>query len=122
MKAPIRHSVLPLILSATLATVTGCATHGKPPPDITLDEPVAAHALPEPPRPIEVVEIPKPLPLPGQLKPLGNTPEDKPIAEPPDEKASVARANAEARVATSFLKDLAPLPGRGVSAGLRLRF
>lgn len=31
-------------------------------------------------------------------------------------------ANAEARVATSFLKDLAPLPGRGVSAGLRLRF
>jgi iron complex outermembrane receptor protein len=31
-------------------------------------------------------------------------------------------ANAEARVATSFLKDLAPLPGRGVSAGMRLRF
>jgi len=30
--------------------------------------------------------------------------------------------NAEARVATSFLKDLAPLPGRGVSGGVRLKF
>ena len=101
MKAPIRNSVLPLILSATLATLTGCATHGKPPPDITLDDPIAAHALPEPPKPIEVVEVPKPLPLPGQLKPLGNTPEDKPVAEPPDGKADVARANDEARVPPS---------------------
>jgi len=101
MKTPIRHSLLPLILSATLATLTGCATHGKPPPDITLDDPIAAHALPEPPKPIEVVEVPKPLPLPGQLKPLGNTPEDKPVAEPPDGKADVARANDEARVPPS---------------------
>lgn len=31
-------------------------------------------------------------------------------------------ANAEARVSTSFLKDLAPLPGRGVTAGVRLKF
>src|SRR3569832_396845 len=98
MKTPIRNHVLPLILSATLATLTGCATHGKPPPDITLGVPVAAHALPEPPKPIEVVEVPKPLPLPGQLKPLGDTLEDKPIAEAPDGKADVARANAEARV------------------------
>jgi len=101
MKTPIRHSLLPLILSATLATLTGCATHGKPPPDITLDDPIAAHALPEPPKPIEVVEVPNPLPLPGQLKPLGNTPEDKPVAEPPDGKADVARANDEARVPPS---------------------
>ena len=102
MKTPIRNHVLPFILSATLVIATGCATHNKPPPDITLDVPVAAHALPEPPKPIEVVEVPKPLPLPGQLKPLGNTPEDKPITEPPDEKASVARANAEARVPPSL--------------------
>ena len=101
MKTQIRNYALPLILSATLVTVSGCATHGKPPPDITLDEPVAAHALPELPKPIEVVEVPKPLPLPGQLKPLGNTPEDKPTPESPDEKSRVTRANAEARVAPS---------------------
>ena len=101
MKPKIRIYALPLILSATLATVSGCATHGKPPPDITLDEPVAAHALPELPKPIEVVEVPKPLPLPEQLKPLASSPEDKPVAESPDEKVRVARANAEARVAPS---------------------
>lgn len=101
MKTQIRIYALPLILSATLVTVTGCATHGTPPPDITLDEPVAAHALPELPKPIEVVEVPKPLPLPEQLKPLVSTPEDKPVAELPDERARVARANAEARVPPS---------------------
>jgi P-type conjugative transfer protein TrbG len=101
MKPQIRIYALPLILSATLATVSGCATHGKLPPDITLDEPVAAHALPELPKPIEVVEVPKPLPLPEQLKPLASTSEDKPVAELPDEKARVTRANAEARVAPS---------------------
>ncbi|MBI3343764.1 MAG: P-type conjugative transfer protein TrbG [Gammaproteobacteria bacterium] len=101
MKTQIRNYALPLILSAALVTVSGCATHGKPPPDITLDEPIAAHALPELPKPIEVVEVPKLLPLPEQLKALGNTPEDKPAAESPDEKARVARANAEARVPPS---------------------
>ena len=97
MKTQIRIYALPLILIA----LAGCATHGKPPPDITLYKPVAAHALPELPKPIEVVEVPKPLPLPEQLKPLVSTPEDKPIAELPDEKARVARANAEARVPPS---------------------
>ena len=101
MKIQIRIYALPLILSVTLATVTGCATHGQPPPDITLDEPVAAHALPELPKPIEVVEVPKLLPLPEQLKTLGSTPEDKPVVESPDEKTRVVRANAEARVAPS---------------------
>src|SRR5476649_68344 len=101
MKTQIRIVAFPLILSATLATVTGCATYGQPPPDITLDESVAAHALPEPPKPIEVVEVPKPLPLPEQLKSLRNAPEDKPASESPDEKTRVARANAEARVAPS---------------------
>lgn len=101
MKIQIRIYALPLILSVTLATVTGCATHGQPPPDITLDEPVAAHVLPEPPKSIEVVEVPILLPLPEQLKALGSAPEDKPLAESPDEKTRVARANAEARVAPS---------------------
>lgn len=100
MKTPIRNYALPLILSATIATVTGCATHGKP-PDITLDEPIAAQLLPELPKPIEVVEVPKPLPLPEQLKAFGNLPEDKPAPESPDEKTRVAHANAEARVAPS---------------------
>ena len=101
MKTQIRNYALPLILSATIATVTGCATHGKPPPDITLDEPIAAQLLPKLPKPIEVVEVPKPLPLPEQLKAFGNLPEDKPAPESPDEKTRVARANAEARVAPS---------------------
>lgn len=97
MKTQIRAYALPVIL----ITLAGCATHGTPPPDITLDESVAAHALPEPPKPIEVVEVPKPLPLPEQLKSLRNVPEDKPATESPDEKTRVARANAEARVAPS---------------------
>jgi P-type conjugative transfer protein TrbG len=102
MKTPIRIYALPSILSATLMTISGCATHGTPPPDITLDEPVAAHALPEPPKPIEVVEVPKPLPLPEQLKPLASSPEDKPVTESLDVKANVARANIEARVLPSL--------------------
>jgi len=97
MKTQIRIYALPLILIA----LAGCATHGKPPPDIALDEPVAAHVLPEPPKPIEVVEVPKPLQLPEQLKSLATAPEDKAAAESPDEKTRVARANAEARVAPS---------------------
>ncbi|MBU0603711.1 MAG: P-type conjugative transfer protein TrbG [Gammaproteobacteria bacterium] len=101
MKTQIRIYALPLILSATITAVTGCATHGKPPPDITLDEPVAAHALPELPKPVEVVEVPKLLPLPEQLKSLVSTPNDKPVAESPDEKTRVSRANEEARVAPS---------------------
>ena len=86
MKTQIRIYALPLILIA----LAGCATHGKPPPDITLDEPVAAHALAEPPKPIEVVEVPKLLPLPEQLKSLGTASEDKPAPESPDEKTRVA--------------------------------
>jgi type IV secretion system protein VirB9 len=101
MNTHFRICALPLILSAAIASVTGCATHGKPPPDITLDEPVSAHALPELPKPVEVVEVPKLLPLPQQLKSLASTPDDKLIAESPDERTRVARANAEARVSPS---------------------
>lgn len=101
MTAPIRSVVLPLILISMLVSATGCATHGTPPPDITLDEPIAAKLLQEPAKPIEVVEVPKPLPLPGQMKPLPNTPDAKPVQEPADEKVRVAQANEEARVAPS---------------------
>ncbi len=86
---------------ATLATITGCATHGKPPPTITLDEPVAAHLLPELPKPIEVVTLPEPLPLPAQLKPISAEAETKGVPEAADEKVRVSRANLEARVAPS---------------------
>jgi len=90
-------SVLPLILMV----LAGCATQGKPPPAITLDEPVAvaAQALPEPPKPIEVVEVPTPLPLPEQMKALPSAAEAKLAPEPADEKVRVSRANAEARIA-----------------------
>jgi type IV secretion system protein TrbG len=90
-------SVLPLAVLA----LAGCATQGKPPPPISLDEPVAVagQPLPEPPKPIEVVEVPKPLPLPEQLKALPTESDAKVAPEPVDEKVRVSRANVEARVA-----------------------
>ena len=101
MNARTRIYAFPPILLASIFSVTGCATHGKPPPSILLDEAVAAQSVPEPPKPIEVVEAPKPLPLPGQLKSVATAAEDKPVVESPDEKVRVARANEEARVAPS---------------------
>ena len=50
-----RKSALPIMLLA----LTGCATQGKPPPSISLDEPVQAQPLPEPPTPVEVVAVPQ---------------------------------------------------------------
>ncbi len=95
MNPSFRFYAVPLMLLA----LAGCATQGKPPPTISLDEPVQAQPLPEPPAPVEVVAIPEPLPLPGQLKPLPDTEEAKPAPEPADETVRVSRANAEARVA-----------------------
>lgn len=87
------------VFVSLLAALAGCATQGKPPPTITLDEPVAAQALPEPPKPIEVVAVPEPLALPAQLKPLPLEPETVVVPEPADEKIRVSRANQEARIA-----------------------
>jgi P-type conjugative transfer protein TrbG len=103
MKPHFRSYALPLVMVmvATLASITGCATHAKPPPAITLDEPVAAQLLPEVPKPIEVVALPEPLALPGQLKPLSAEAETKVVPESIDEKVRVSRANLEARVAPS---------------------
>ncbi|WP_296560226.1 P-type conjugative transfer protein TrbG [Pigmentiphaga sp.] len=97
MNARIRIYVLPLIL----LVLAGCATQGKPPPVISLDEPVQAQPLPEPPKPIEVVAVPEPVALPAQLKPLPLDPEPVAVPEPGDEKVRVSRANEEARVAPS---------------------
>ena len=87
------------VIVSLLAAITGCATQGKPPPAITLDEPVAAQVLPELPKPIEVVAVPEPLPLPAQMKPLPMQAEDKAVPESSDEKVRVSRANQEARMA-----------------------
>ncbi|MBH1682366.1 P-type conjugative transfer protein TrbG [Stenotrophomonas maltophilia] len=95
MNLPFRFYVLPMVLLA----LSGCATQGKPPPVISLDEPVQAQPLPEPPKPVEVVAIPEPLALPAQLKPLPEVDEAKPAPEPADETMRVSRANAEARIA-----------------------
>lgn len=83
----------PLVLLA----LTGCSSQGKPPPRISLDEPVQAQPLPEPTKPVEVVAVPKVLAMPGQMKPLPG--EAGPAPEPADEKVRVSRANQEARVA-----------------------
>ncbi|MEN1599985.1 P-type conjugative transfer protein TrbG, partial [Pseudomonas aeruginosa] len=58
------------VFPLTLLALAGCASQGKPPPSISLDEPVLAQPLPEPPKPVEVVAVPEPLALPAQLKPL----------------------------------------------------
>jgi type IV secretion system protein VirB9 len=86
--------MIPLLLA-------GCATQGRPPPAIWLDEPVAvaAQRLLEPPMPVEVVEVAQPLPLPEQLKALPGELEAKVAPESADEKIRVSRANAEARIA-----------------------
>ncbi|EPM0010111.1 P-type conjugative transfer protein TrbG [Pseudomonas aeruginosa] len=89
-----RKSALPVILLA----LSGCATQGKPPPSISLDEPVLAQPLPEPPAPVEVVAVPEVLPMPAQMKPLADD-DAKAAPEPADEKVRVSRANAEARIA-----------------------
>lgn len=95
MNALFRKSVLPLIL----LVLTGCASQGRPPPSISLDEPVPAQPLPEPPQPVEVVAVPEPLALPAQLKPLPDPDKTPSAQEPADEKVRVSRANAEARIA-----------------------
>ncbi|AKC78167.1 conjugal transfer protein TrbG [Xanthomonas arboricola] len=95
MNLPFRFYVLSLLLLA----LSGCATQGKPPPTISLDEPVQAQPLPEPPKPVEVVEMPTVLPMPAQLKPLPEVDEAKPAPEPADETVRVSKANAEARIA-----------------------
>lgn len=84
---------------AALAALAGCASQGKPPPAITLDEPIQAQALPDPPKPVEVVSVPEPLALPDQLKPLPMDVEASIPPESTDEKLRVSRANEEARVA-----------------------
>ncbi|MFU3879566.1 P-type conjugative transfer protein TrbG [Pseudomonas aeruginosa] len=89
----LRKSALPLVLLA----LAGCSSPGKPPPRISLDEPVQAQPLPEPPKPVEVVAVPQVLPMPGQMKPLPD--EAGPAPEPADETVRVSRANQEARVA-----------------------
>nr|HPK33825.1 P-type conjugative transfer protein TrbG [Ottowia sp.] len=91
-----RKSALPVMLLASTVLFSGCATQGKPPPAISLDEPMQAQPLPEPPAPVEVVAVPQVLPLPAQMKPV---PDAKPAAEPADETVRVSRANAEARIA-----------------------
>ena len=96
MNAHFRKSALPVILLVSTVLFAGCASQGKPPPSISLDEPVQTQPLPEPPAPVEVVAVPQVLPMPAQMKPV---PDAKPAAEPADETLRVSRANAEARIA-----------------------
>lgn len=50
MNALFRKSVFPLILLASTVLFSGCASQGKPPPSISLDEPVQAQPLRSHPR------------------------------------------------------------------------
>ncbi|MBA1362265.1 P-type conjugative transfer protein TrbG [Burkholderia gladioli] len=93
-----KPSITTIAFLCLLGSLAGCATQGKPPPAISLDESVKAQPLPEPPKPVTVVEVPKPLPLPDQMKPLPGAADAKAASEPTDAKARVERANAEASV------------------------
>ena len=95
MKTFSHFYALPLVL----LVLSGCATQGKPPPTISLDDAVQAQPLPEPPKPVEVVMVPKVLPMPAQLKPLPETDEAEATSEPTDETLRVSMANEEARMA-----------------------
>lgn len=94
-----KHAITVIACLALLGGLAGCATQGKPPPMISLDESVKALPLPEPPKPVAVVTVPKPLPLPGQMKPLPTAADATPVPQPADAKARVEQANAEASVA-----------------------
>ncbi|WP_186266941.1 P-type conjugative transfer protein TrbG [Burkholderia gladioli] len=93
-----KPSITTIAFLCLLGSLTGCATQGKPPPAISLDESVKAQPLPEPSKPVTVLEVPKPLPLPDQMKPLPGAADAKTASEPADAKARVERANAEASV------------------------
>ncbi len=94
-----KPSITAISFLVLLGSLAGCATQGKPPPSISLDESVKAEPLPEPAKPVAVVEVPKPLPLPDQMKPLPGGTDAKAAPEPTDAKARVEQANAEASVA-----------------------
>ena len=93
-----KPSITAIAFLVLLGGLAGCATQGKPPPLISLDESVKAQPLPEPPKPVAVVEVPKLLPLPDQMKPLPSNTDAKPAPEPTDAKARVEQANADASV------------------------
>lgn len=99
MNPSFRFYAFVLTLVVTTSSLLGCASQGKPPPRISLDEPVQAQPLPEPPKAVEVVEVPKVLPMPAQMKPLPDVDDAKFTPEPADETVRVSRANAEARIA-----------------------
>lgn len=80
-----------LIMSASAAVLSACASKPVPPPEISYDaadfKPAAIEKPPE--TPVKIVEVPKPLPLPGQLQPdPGKVAEEK---RSPEER--VADAN-----------------------------
>jgi type IV secretion system protein VirB9 len=93
---PVFHYYTLLLI---LLALSGCATQVKPPPAISLDEPVLAQPSPEPPLPVEVVAVPEVLPMPGQMKPLPEAEEADSAPEPDDETVRVSTANEEARMA-----------------------
>ncbi|MCO8611168.1 P-type conjugative transfer protein TrbG [Burkholderia multivorans] len=93
-----KSSITAIAFLALTGDLAGCASQGKPPPAISLDESVKAQPLPEPPKPVAVVEVPKPLPLPDQMKPLPGRADATRAPEPADAKARVEQANAEASV------------------------
>lgn len=88
-----------LLAIAAIFSIAGCAAQRTPPPEIRLDEPVAAQAIAEPEKPIEVVAVPEPLPLPEQLKPALEDLEYWPKPEAASVPERVAQANKEARMA-----------------------
>lgn len=93
-----KHTITAVAVLVLLSALFGCATQGRPPPVISLDEAVKAQPLPALPKPVVVVHVPKLLPLPDQMKPLPGGVHAKPMPKPTDAKTRVEQANAKASV------------------------
>ena len=108
---------MPSILLASTVLFSGCASQGKPPPSISLDEPVQAQALPEPPAPVEVVAVPEPLALPAQLKPL---PEADTAPAEPVETHRDGGGRVALRIFASKKPVIAAINGPAVGVGITM--
>ena len=84
-----------LLLTASLAALSACATAPMPEPVFEEAAFFAATALEEPaPQIVEVVETAVPLPLPGQMKPLAQGDTSTAPALPPDRAVEEGRSGA----------------------------
>ena len=96
----IRVNIIRIAFVSVSALALAACAHRTPPPEISLDEPIATPAAAvEPVRAVEVVTVPTPLPLLGQLMPPPRS--GAGASETASPEARIALANRAARVQPS---------------------